>query len=661
CHYKVDTCIELISLLTKHGADINGKTVDGDTPLTCAIRYSRDNIASCLKLVSLLIEHGADIRQKSKSGITPLMTAVQYATRTDIVKLVLGDEDNVNSTDDDGLSACRYCFKRDYSYPTKKDYRTTLTIFQLLVESGANIVSNGVKLLHDILTLGNLQIFEYYIGLKSPVGDATDQTNKNIFHLLAQVKYKFTFDKFNWLFGYGVDINHTDYKSNTPVIIAGYLINNIYLELLTKQGRVCDVNIQNKLGHTALHAAVIACSYLNRQYKQAEIAELKRNVSNEKLKEKSQTDRMNAFKTLPGLQQNIPLTDSLQNNLHVNYKAFNECVDILVNAGGDVNIQDSDGKTALMLAAEINDTHIINKLLDVGADRHIVDYKHGSSALQFLDLGFGQKCLTLLLDKDCRYLLNLPNRQRNRLIQRMLLFPWPQSNHNTSFIRYLIAENCCLQHLQSSSTQTNHYNEHVTLENFNSEKRHKLRQLLYRSGAPKEEIVSVVNFKMEDKARTTDEALHSPNRERFDLFCFSLTLKEKCVRIIRQHIGLDIKRKVEQLDISLELKDDVFLIHYIPKRYFHDNIDDVFKDDDILDSRDEDGFIYDDRHMDINSFIPQTPECNDDNDGQEDGLTRKGFSRRNVGNGVYNYKYYEMKRTLEQFVKKDEEELSTPS
>ncbi|KAK6186724.1 hypothetical protein SNE40_006004 [Patella caerulea] len=128
--------------LLEHGADGNAVDRDGATALILVIQYHSDNIDRCIKLITSLIKHGADIRQTNKLGVTPLMTAVQKATHTDIVQLVLRHEDNVNSIDDNGLSACRYCFQVSNYMACK----AALNNFQMLVESGANIVSNGVKL-----------------------------------------------------------------------------------------------------------------------------------------------------------------------------------------------------------------------------------------------------------------------------------------------------------------------------------------------------------------------------------------------------------------------------------------------------------------------------------------------------------------------------------
>ncbi|XP_055959496.1 uncharacterized protein LOC130014390 [Patella vulgata] len=526
------------------------------SPLTCAIRYHGDK-DTWLGIISLLLQKGADPTQSVKTT-TPLMYAAQYAHYIDIVKLVLVDIVNVNRTNDRGLSACRHCFvktmelKYNRTWVSKRDFKTTLAIFKLLVESGANLVANGPELLYDIMKFGQLNIFEYYIGLKPLVDSFTETTNRNIFHLLAQVKYEFTPEKFNWLFNYNIDINHKDSLTNTPLIIGAFLLNHKYLDLITKYSPTRDVNIPNNKGHTAIHSAVIGC-----------------------LLSKS---RLNQTGNL--------MDDSLSEH----YKTFQECVILLLDAGGNINSQDNNGNTALILAAKKNDKFIVRLLLELGSNISILENKYDTSALQYLDLDYSRHFVKMFLMRGGHKLLNLPGPDGNTLIQRALLFPTCFEPEKTvGVIRYLVAENCCLQHLTSVSTETNFYNDDVHLDDFDSKERNKLRQLLYRSGAPEEEIVSTVNFKMEDARDRGDEMFYSENREKFKFVCFNLSLEGKCIRLIRQKLGLEIKKKVEQLQIPKPLVKKILLVDLLPKKYFiRYSMDDYYDEDNTREDTDDD-------------------------------------------------------------------------
>ncbi|XP_055956883.1 uncharacterized protein LOC126822620 isoform X2 [Patella vulgata] len=584
-HGDTDTSLGIITLLLQHGADLN-MVVGGHSPLTCAIYHHGDK-ETCVGIITLLIQHGADPTQ-SVNTTTPLMYASQYAHYIDIVKLVLVDIVNVNRTNDHGLSACRHCFVK--TVKSKRYFKTTLAIFKLLVESGANLVADGPELLYDIMKFGQLNIFEYYIGLKPLVNSFTETTNRNIFHLLAQVKYEFTPEKFNWLFNSNIDINHKDSLTNTPLIIGAFLLNHKYLDLITKYGPTCDVNIQNNKGHTAIHSAVIGCL-----------------ISKSKLKQTG---------------------NSMDDSLSEQYETFQECVKLLLETGGNINSQDNNGKTALILAAKKNNKFIIQLLLELGSNINILETKYNTSALQFLDLDYGRHCLKTCLIRGGHKLLNLPGPDGNTLIQRALLFPTCSDPEKTvDVIKYLVAENCCLQHLQSVSTERNYYNDDVHLQDFDSKERNKLRQLLYRSGAPEEEIVSTVNFKMEDEQdrRTRmfhsaqdgrEEMFHSENREEFKFACFNLSLEEKCIRVIRQKLGLEIKEKVEQLQLANSLAKKILLVDLLPKKYFiRYSMDDYLDEDNIME--DDDGDDDDDDDDD---------DDNDDSDNDFDDCDYQGYN-----------------------------------
>ena len=67
-------------LLAK-GANIDAKTVDGETPLYIAVYWGKKD------LVELLLVKGADINVKNKNGETPLGKAVEDK-KNDIVALL---------------------------------------------------------------------------------------------------------------------------------------------------------------------------------------------------------------------------------------------------------------------------------------------------------------------------------------------------------------------------------------------------------------------------------------------------------------------------------------------------------------------------------------------------------------------------------------------
>ena len=88
--------IDVTKILLDHGADINGATENGLTPLLWIT-----GVCNCpLDMVTLLLEGGADPKKASKSGTTPLHSAVLKGT--EVVKALLEHGGYTDGADDAG-------------------------------------------------------------------------------------------------------------------------------------------------------------------------------------------------------------------------------------------------------------------------------------------------------------------------------------------------------------------------------------------------------------------------------------------------------------------------------------------------------------------------------------------------------------------------------
>lgn len=72
-----------------------------------------------------------------------------------------------------------------------------------------------------------------------------------------------------------------------------------------------------------------------------------------------------------------------------------DAIDLLVEHGADLDAQNADGQTPLMLAAKTGDEELIDVLLDYGADKLIQD-KLGINALKFAEMNGNPRCQELL-------------------------------------------------------------------------------------------------------------------------------------------------------------------------------------------------------------------------------------------------------------------------
>ncbi|XP_050389246.1 putative ankyrin repeat protein RF_0381 [Patella vulgata] len=600
-HVKFEEkCIQVVNTLIKTGVDINQPDNDGNTPLFYVVGIYADKRLEWIelqsklktgqdsrgplyfKLVNILLKAGCNVNHQNKLGRTALMSYMKYQADISILKLLIPHSD-LSLTDYNGDTAI--------SYSVQYHMINSTAVFKLLVNSGSDLMSrdNGVKLFHDILKCKRLWVFSYYIGRKLIVNGFTIE-GENMLHLLARLNYDYSVSKFKWLLNNELDINHPCFNTNTPTMITSFLLNSKYLELLTHHPRL-EINTQNNQGHTALHLCIIGFTMFK--------------------------DGLNKRQ----------VNDVVKNYCRQIYPIYMACIDILLGVDGiDVNIPDNGGRTSLMMAAMKNDRVLTRKLLQAGAIVTMLDYS-GRSALQYLNIYqsvFDLTCFKLLLSNGSTGLLNLPCIDGNTIIQTTMCFPffW-EPYHVVCFMRYLVAENCCLQILVPSSLESS-YNQ-IDLTELNLQERDRLRKLLYLSGAEGEEIMTSLNFDEEDKRYERTDIFHSPDRAEFVSFCSNISLKSLCRRFIRQNLGLGIKEKVKDLELPRELNDFLLLKDVLhPKDYNIDNIDDVCNDFD--DDDDYHGYDIDkDRDDDYSQYNYQYFTLNTDHELRQDFLENNLF------------------------------------
>ncbi|XP_050395261.1 serine/threonine-protein phosphatase 6 regulatory ankyrin repeat subunit A isoform X2 [Patella vulgata] len=589
--------IQSINTLINTGLDINQPDDYGNTPLFYVGIHIAENKARGIKLklyteedthvrlqcklINMLLEAGCNFNHQNKLRRTALMHHIKHQADIRILKLLIPHSD-LSLTDNYGYSAINYCVQYYMINST--------AVFRLLVDSGSEPISrkNGVEFFLDILICKNLGLFSYYIRLKLMVYGVTAD-GENMLHLLACVNYDYSLNKFNWLLNKELDINHRCSETNTPTMIAAFLLNSKYLELLTRHPRL-EINTQNNQGHTALHLCIIGFTMFK--------------------------DGLNKRR----------VNDVVKHYCRQIYPIYMTCIDILLGVDGiDVNIPDNGGRTSLMMAAMKNDRVLTRKLLQTGARVNKLDYS-GRSALQYLNIYqsvFDLTCFKVLLSNGNFGLLNIPCIDGNTIIQTALCFPffW-EPCRVVGFIRYLVAENCCLQKLVNSSVESS-YNQ-IDVTELSLIDRDKLRKLLYYSGAQGEEIMTTLNFDEEDKRREVGDTIHSHGREEFVNFCSNISLKALCRRFIRQNLGLGIQEKISDLDLPYKINDFLLLKDVLhPQDSNVDHIDNGCND---FDNDDYDGYDIDkDRDDDYSQYNYQYVTLKTDHELRQDFLKNERY------------------------------------
>ncbi|XP_055957884.1 transient receptor potential channel pyrexia-like [Patella vulgata] len=491
--------INITRMLLKARCDVN-VSYAGRSALMNAIKHQNT------ELVELLLTYGADVNETDV-----LLKAAQYRNMK-LVKLLTKYGADVNCIDNQGENVCVHCFCEE----NKGDRKSSFVFLKFYIDLGVNTdkVNYENTLLYAAAATNELMSFQLLLNSITKL-DRFNAKDDNIFHILSKVK-GFSYTKVVSLFEKENLKKQKNQTGNTPLMLASFLLNTGYLDVSTKDGRISDLDIQNKYGHTALHMCMLG----------------------------------------------FIVSTAKMGNRGENRLKFRKCVKSLLNAGTNVNIQDNNGVTPLMMAAMIEDTSMIKYCMKFGADITILDYKYEMSALQYLSFKSSCVCLPELLSKNHSALVNLPGKDGNTLIQRALLFPliWnPQES--VDIICYLLAVNCNLQHPQSVSTERNYFTEDIDLDDFNIDERDRLRKLLYLSGAPEEEIFLSLNFEKEDEVDVdiTDDRFHSRHREQFKLFCNNISLQSRCRRVIRQIVGARLHTFIVASNIPHLLHEFLFL------------------------------------------------------------------------------------------------------
>ena len=247
--------LDVISLLIKHGANVNAKNADYETPLHRAYKYGN------LAVISLLVKHGAELNAWDQWGETLLHKAVYYGQLANISFLVeMGADVNANN-DSIGTPLHRAVA------------RGNLVVISLLLKLGADINANknfewGNSPLHSAVDRGNLEVVSLLLQhgadvnaknnidrtpLIKAIGQADRDGNLDIILILL----KFGADvniEFSQLLKFGADVNN-ELSQRSCDRILHFAVERCFIKLATLLlGLGADVNARDSLEKTPLHS-----------------------------------------------------------------------------------------------------------------------------------------------------------------------------------------------------------------------------------------------------------------------------------------------------------------------------------------------------------------------------------------------------------------------
>jgi ankyrin repeat protein len=185
---------EMVKYLVEHGANVNGRSIDGFLTL----RYSDD-----YKSISpYLLQHGADINAKDSDGKT-ILHACSSVHNIKGIEYLLSHGADVNAKDSDGKTPLHYVASSPYntfldinkemSQGETTDWTTSEETIRLLLDAGADIKARdnkGQTSLHYAANSSNVNVTKYLLKKGASVDTRDNDGNTPLLSVFIKMKAK---------------------------------------------------------------------------------------------------------------------------------------------------------------------------------------------------------------------------------------------------------------------------------------------------------------------------------------------------------------------------------------------------------------------------------------------------------------------------------------
>ena len=329
--------VAIVGLLIEKGSVIDAVDCYGETALHRAIGGNRCTEAQ------FLLEHGAFVDARASKPSTPLFLAAQSG-HTAVAHLLLQSNANIEARDSDGMTPLLLAAQSGHT-----------TITRLLLQSKADIEARCPYERTPLLLaaeLGHTALTQLLLQSTADI-EARDCDGRTP---LFQTVVKGDTDTARLLLQFGADINAKDSRNVTP--LAGSLLmrqETMAHMLIDESASTRELDLT---GNTALHYAAV-CG-------------LRVMVSN-LLKKGVPINETNVDGLTPLHVAIDPQCASLNIKKGIGYASHT--VQLLLDAGADIDMSDDGGRTPLHLAARMADKASIQILLDRGANIKAEDKK----------------------------------------------------------------------------------------------------------------------------------------------------------------------------------------------------------------------------------------------------------------------------------------------
>ena len=330
---------DVVRVLIDAGADIDTDNNDGHSPLHSA------STSGALDVVKVLVRAGAGVDVTDDNGDTLLILAA-YFGHTETVRYLVGlPEVDVNHCNSQNVTALHCAAKKGHT-----------KVVRVLIDAGADIDTrndDGRSPLHCASTSGSLEVVKMLV----EAGAGVDVTDDCVRTCLIFAAYYGHTETVRYLVGLPeVDVNHCDSQNETALHYAAKKGHAEVVQVLIDAG--ADIDTRNNDGHSPLHCA--STSGALEVVKVLVEAGARANVTDDDGRtclflaaSKGRTETVRYLVGLPEVDVNHcnRFNDTaLHCAVKGDYRWYADVVQVLIDAGADIDAKNEDGHSPLHLA-----------------------------------------------------------------------------------------------------------------------------------------------------------------------------------------------------------------------------------------------------------------------------------------------------------------------
>ena len=353
----------VVEVLIDAGADIEAKDHMGHSSLHFACR------SGSLAIVKMLVKAGVEVRATDNEGDTCL-TLAAYFGRTETVRYLVGLKDvDVNHKADDCLSVLHAAVEHKHA-----------AVVEVLIDAGADIEAkdeDGCSPLLFASSSGHLDIVKLLVKAGAEVR-AIGQDGDTCLILAAAFGHTETV---RYLLGLPeVDVNRKNNLGKTALVCTH---NPHALQVLIDAG--ADIEAKNNIGRSALHLAsengeLAIIKVLVKAGAGVRVTDNEGDTCLILAANFGHTETVRYLVALPEVDVNHRGSGGDTALYIASHKVFADVVELLIDAGADIEVTDDKGRSPLHTACLNGNIAVVKMLVKAGAEVRATD-NEGSTCL----------------------------------------------------------------------------------------------------------------------------------------------------------------------------------------------------------------------------------------------------------------------------------------